>query len=450
MRAAVSLVLCLMLAGPCLAQNGGRDAAPAGEEPWDPEKALRQARTVPGLRQVDELPADLRGQAAVFPIGDPKNDLRAALYVPSYYDAARTWPVLVEGNFRGHLPVAVHTFAPQAEKHGFILLAVEYLFHQGQESGSFDAWSREGDITVKQHSRRVDEFLADMAVDERVLLDVLKTLREKYSVERRATGATGFLGAAVMAFRLPMSYPDLFCGGIARSGGFEPLFMPTPAAKARDSIYYIVFGEKEDARTLKASEDAIEYLKARKFTRCVAERIPNSGVDSRPEITANYFRSAVDELLGPDRAAFDRAANLAGLCLLDRLPADTPTADGRPADPRSVAASLESFLSAYPRSANEGMARFLLARLLAEKLSDKPKAAETLREFDKRPLMDSPAAPPALVYLVEHLLDTDADAKEATRLLKRARSRPRASAEVKARADDLLKELSRKLKDDAN
>jgi hypothetical protein len=413
------------------------------EPPWDPVKALGLS-PVPGARQTERLPADLVGQAATFPIGDPQNDLTGLLYVPSYYSPSRTWPVLIEGASKGHLALAMQELGPQAERHGFLLLAVEYLYYKGTSAGSFQAWSREGEVTVQQKSRAIEEYLRDMVVDEKTVRGLLKDLGAAYNVEKRTVAVTGFLGAGLLAYRLPLDFPELFFASIARSGDFTVDVMPTTIGpRAKELSFFVVFGEKEEANTLAASEAAVAFLNSRGIKKVVAEKIPHSGVDSRPEIVGNYLRGAVDAALGPERAALDRAVNLVGLSLADRLPKDVLQPDGRPIDDAAVLAALESFVEKYPRSAYLGCAKLAMARLLAEKLSDRKRAEELLCGFEKAPLLQSADAPDALLYLVEKFVDLDKNPARAKELIGRILSLRLAPAAVTAKARELLARLNK-------
>ena len=71
----------------------------------------------------------------------------------------------------------------------------------------------------------------------------------------------------------------------------------------------------------------------------------------------------------------------------------------------------------------------------------KKEAEAILRTFDRGPLVTDSAAPLALVYLVEHVLDTAADPREARRLLKRPLARRQIHPDLKATADNLLERL---------
>jgi hypothetical protein len=444
--ASFALLVGLLGAGPAPAQppSGGHPPS-ADPQPWNPLKPAARDRQVSGALRTEKLPPGLLGRAAFFPIGKAEHDLLGLLYVPGSYDPAHTWPVLVEGVMRGRLGRALVDFREQAEKHGFLLLAVEYLYFRGDDAGQEKAWSRQGEITVQHKSRRGDEFLADMAVDERILRDLLKQLDSAYTIEKRAVGVTGFLGAGLMAYRLPMAYPGLFCAGISRSGGFAQHFMPTVTAKARQRPFYIIFGEKEDPKlTLNDSVQARVFLESQHFKKVVAERIPNSGVDSRPEIAANYFRSAVDDLLGPSRAEFDRLAVRASRFLAGDLPDDVRLADGRPPDAASLAEALEDFAVKHPRSPQVALGKFLTAQLLLKAPGRRQEAERLLRQFDKLPLVTDAVAPRALLLLVEKVVDVEADPYEAKRLLRRIIARRTAPKATRQRAHEMLLDLNRR------
>lgn len=441
-RALASLWIIVILAAPAAAQT--TEPAPPTAERWDPARVLEQIRSVLGARSADHMPGDLRGQAAVFPIGRKDDNLKAVLYIPSYYDAARRWPVLIDGNARGRLGRSLQAFRAEAEKHGFILLSVEYLYHAGRDEGTHKVWTREGNGTVKEHSRTLPEFLSDMAVDERVLRKLLTTLGRKYSINRKAVGVTGFLGAGLMAYRLPMVYPRLFCTGISRSGGFAQGFMPSNTSGARNVPFYIIFGDKEQPVTLEGTEQAMIFLKTRQFKHVVAERIPNSGVDSRADIAANYFRSTVNDIVGDERAEFDRAAGLAGRLLSGQIVKSDRNTKGNPPSGEAVLKPLESFVAKHPQSPLGGQARVLMARVLVENLNDRRRAAPILEPFTRTPLVQDAIAPAALLYLAESVMDRQTDPEEARRVLNRLLSLRRTPPPTRQRATELLEELDQR------
>lgn len=435
------LIFLLLATLPAWAQ-----AAPAPQQPQEAPKTSDPAdspRLVPGAKVTADLPSDLRGQAAAFPIGKRDLNLMALVYVPSHYDSTRPWPVLVDGTERRGLPLSLGWFRDEAEKHGFILVSIEYLYHQGQEGTRHEVWTRRGEGSIRQYSRTIPEILADMTVDEQHVTALLTDLKRKYTVEQRTVGATGFLGAGLMAYRLPMAYPKLFCTSIVRSGGFTQLLMPTAYAGALDLPFHIIYGEKETAITLEGTEQAQIFLKSNHFKKIIAEKIPNSGVDARPDIAANYFRSTIDTLLGAERAAFDRAAHRAGRLLSGRNDLDKPSATASPPSPAEVAAGLQGFLDKYPAARFRGHARFLQARVTLEKLNDPQKGEEMLREFTRSPLLESEAAPAALLCLGQRLA-ADTRTGEAERWLRVVIARRATPDDLRARATAALAELTPK------
>ena len=294
------------------------------------EAARRFLQSRYPLPRSNGFPVGLRGQARAFSIGRPGDNVSAAVYVPTYYDANRAWPVLIEGTQRGKLPQVVREMTWQAERQGFIFVAVEYLYFEGRVDRHVDVWTREGPSTVRVTSRLLDEMLADMVTDERQVLELLKTLKSHYTVDDRAVGVTGFLGASLMSYRLPLAYPGLFCTGISRSGDFHTDFLPSRmGGNARMVPITIIYGEKEADITLASSERAAEFFRRRDFRNLIIERIPNSGVDSRPEIAANSFRSAVEKAVGVEAATFYRLASQAGLVLGGDWPASATGTSAR-------------------------------------------------------------------------------------------------------------------------
>ncbi|MBN2582629.1 MAG: hypothetical protein JXL80_06140 [Planctomycetes bacterium] len=438
------------------------------EEARDPRKIL--ASLPFEVREVEELPDDVKATAAIFPIGKKDYGYKGCLYVPSYYDASRPWPLLVEGVEKHMTAEMLRRFYLQAEKHGFLYLSVEYLFARGASAGTQQHWSREGSRTTTNIQRPLVDFQTDMAVDEKVLLATLKEVGDKYNVEQDAVGITGFLFSGVMAYRMVVAYPKVFCMAVGRSAGFHEAFMPDDASRARNRYVYVILGEKETT-TLTAAQAAIDFFKKNGFKKLLVERIPNSGVDIRADVTANYFRGTFEEILGPEKCEFFRVHKMAMQCLMgvrfrdaetagdmaqpkkdnkdsdpekkDESPAPKPPAS-EPPSPTTVMNALSQFSEQYPKSAFKAQCRFLMGRIAMEKLDDKAQADKLLREFADPPLLSSPVAPAAVLYLVEKVIDQDAQLNEAVVLLAKIMNRREAPADVRDRARELRKELMEK------
>lgn len=395
------------------------------------------------VHRAKSIPGDLRGWAAMVPLGAKKYGLRACLYVPSYYDPGRSWPLLIDGRSKHLSPLSLWEFHRYAEQHGFLMLSVEYLYFRGNNVEKVEVWTRQGEGTIQPKERRGSDFLRDMIIDEKNLMALIRSVRSRYNVEARTIGLTGFLHSAIMAYRLTLIHPDTFCTAIARSGNFDSYFMPPGILKARKRAIFIVYGEKETS-TLEDSKKAAAYFERRGFRAVESERIPNSGVDSRPEIAANFFRGVIDEILGPEQTEFNRAYTLAVRCLDDHVAADLRRSGGKPPSPAAALGALGGFVDKYPKSKLKARCRFMSARISFEKLTDRKKADALLREFMEQPLLGQRIAPQALLYLVERIIDTKTDRRDALAVLSKIVRRRDASAETSRRARKLYEQLLRR------
>lgn len=451
-------ILAVFVAAACVGATGGGRAAAQDIDWGDPAENDRRLspedRTYVEAAQValerlpfevgraDTLPETLRGTAAMVPMGDKRLGLRACLYVPSYYDPVRPWPLLVEGRSRFLSPVTLAEFHRHAEHHGFLFLGIEYSYFRGRNTAKVDVWTRQGEGTIQPKERAGTDFLRDMTADQERLVSLLREVRSKYRVDPQAVGATGFLHAAVMAYRLVLNRPDQFCTAIARSGNFDPFFMPRVSGPGKLRPIYIVYGENEES-TLSDSLQAAEYFRRRGFTAVQSERIPNSGVDSRPEIAANYFHGAVLETLGTDRAELHRLCDLAVRCLDDRPSEASAGTAEQVHTPASILAALAAFGEKHTEAALAAPCRLMMARLMAEKLGQRDRAETVLRGFLDQPLAGDAVAPEALVYLAEKVLDPATQTKDGLAALDKVVSRrdvlPATMRRAKALQEHLLK-----------
>ncbi|NIA20755.1 MAG: hypothetical protein GWP05_02035 [Anaerolineaceae bacterium] len=446
----IAALILAALAATALAQTVDWDDEPedrnlSPEEQGHVEAARAALSHLPfDVRRSKTIPGDLRGSAVMVPLGAPKNGLRACLYVPSYYDPGRSWPLLVDGRSKHLSPLSLWEFHRYAEQHGFLMLSVEYLYFRGDNAEKVEVWTRRGEGAIQPKERRGSDFLRDMIVDEKNLMALIKKVRSRYNIEGGTIGLTGFLHSAIMAYRLTLIHPDTFCTAIARSGNFDSYFMPRGILKARQRPIFIVYGEKETS-TLEDSKRAAAYFRRRGFRTVESERIPNSGVDSRPEIAANFFRGVIDEILGPEQTEFNRAYSLAVRCLNETAEGNLwRSGGGKPPSPAAALEALGAFVDKYPESKFKARCRFMSARISFEKLTDRKKAEALLREFMDQPLLGQRIAPQALLYLAERIIDPEADRKEALAVLSKIVHRRDAPAATSRRARKLYEQLLRR------
>ena len=321
---------------------------------------------------------------------------------------------------------------------------IEYRYYRSGNPDKVAGWTRDGTLGFNFYTRPIPEFAADMAIDERNLAAIMHQIRAHYRVEDRAIATTGFLLAGTMAYRLVLSPPETFCTSIVRTGSFIEELMPASVSKARKRPIHIIFGEKEPKWALKGSEAAITYFRQRQFTNVHVERIPNSGVDSRPEIAATSFRGVFEKVLGPEQMAFYRVYTQAIDCLNDADGKDAKKQNGNDLTPRAALTALEGFAKKHPKSAFSAPVEFVKARLYAEKLADQQRAEKALSAFRRRPLLADPIACRALLYFAENVINHETDPNKAIRVLTQVIARPKTPPAMIERARKLRKEIASK------
>jgi hypothetical protein len=278
-------------------------------------------------------------------------------------------------------------------------------------------------------------------------------------VEPKAVGITGYMGGATMALRLATADPKTYCTAIARTPIFDEFFMPELNRAALSVPVHMIRGEKEPEWAVEDGEAAKEYFKSYRFRNVVHEMIPNSGLDSRPEITSNYFRAAVQKTLGTEQMAFYKVYSTGARCLLGlAAPRDVAGSEGtptgtalpkvrestEPVSPTAALAGLEAFGRKYPESEFLPAVEFMRARIANEKQKDAAEAEAILKPFMRSPLRNSPVAAEALFYLAEKVIDHQTHPRDATRALTVITTLRHATAEQKTRARERRKELAKK------
>jgi hypothetical protein len=302
---------------------------------------------------------------------------------------------------------------------------------------------------VSTLERSPEEFDKDLAVDSQAAVELVKQTEARYNVARPGVSITGFVGTALLAYRQAGEHPEVFRTVIGRTGEFRSIYMPPLALRSAETSIYIVYGANELFKYSDRAKAAADYFKEHRFKHVSLEEIPNSGVDYRPEIATNYFLGAFNEKAGPDRAAFDRATNRAGLCLAGEPDPEAASQDAPPPiDPVRALAALDAFVEAHPQAKEfTPYCRFISARLLHEKLHDEAKAQARLRKFSKPPLLSDPVAPEGLLYLVEKVLGPTTDRPDSLALLRQALDRYTIRPEIAARAKELIRQLEPETKE---
>jgi len=131
----------------------------------------------------------------------PKTKADYYLYVPSTYDAERSWPMVV--TFHGTYGFdsarrEAQEWRGLAERHGFIVLAPAMKSTQG--------------ILPVFHSAR----LRDLNRDERRVLDAIDDVKHHYNIDSSAVMVTGFSAGGYPLFYIGLRNAKLFSVLVAR------------------------------------------------------------------------------------------------------------------------------------------------------------------------------------------------------------------------------------------
>ncbi|HUU21578.1 MAG TPA: PHB depolymerase family esterase [Phycisphaerae bacterium] len=132
----------------------------------------------------------------------PKTGADYYLYVPSTYDAARRWPMVVTLHGTYGFDSArreAQEWRGLAERHGFLVLAPALK-------------STQGVLPVFQSAR-----LRDLARDEARVLEMIAHVKGDYSVDGAAVMITGFSAGGYPLFYIALRHPELFSVLVART-----------------------------------------------------------------------------------------------------------------------------------------------------------------------------------------------------------------------------------------
>ncbi len=129
------------------------------------------------------------------------------VYLPSYYDAQRDWPMVItlHGTYGFDSASAqIKEWKALAEEKGFIVVAPVLKSVQGILP------------TVKSL------HMSDLQVDEQIILNVLDAVCGKYHVDRKSVMLTGFSAGGFPMYYTGLRNPTKFNMLAARSANYEP------------------------------------------------------------------------------------------------------------------------------------------------------------------------------------------------------------------------------------
>ena len=201
------------------------------------------------------------------------------LYVPSTYEPARGYPLVVSAHGAGLFDGAKKDrdrWIDVAERYGLIIC-----------SPDFDAAT--GYLTIPQ-----DRPAPELVRDERATLAIITEVKARFHVNYGAILMTGFGRGAYAAHFIGIRHPDIFRAVVGRCGDFsEHLVTDDFAHRARHMHVYVFFGERDLPGADEMNRQASFWYTVRGFRNFVIRRLPG-GHDSNEAEAARYFTNMVN------------------------------------------------------------------------------------------------------------------------------------------------------------
>lgn len=180
------------LAGPRFAT-----ALPGSRYWWYPRPRCRQSAILILLGLSLPGCAHLLGPDTAAPVlrrAEPEQGGRYFLYVPSSYDRAQAWPLVVvcHGTFPDSPEAQIQAWADLAESRGFLLAAPELTSSVG--------------LSVPKAAKQ----LPRLRHDEAHILGIVQHVRGGYTISDDRVVLYGWAGGTVAALHIALRHPDLF------------------------------------------------------------------------------------------------------------------------------------------------------------------------------------------------------------------------------------------------
>ncbi len=211
---------------------------------------------------------------------EPRTKSEYWMYVPSYYNARRLWPLVI--TLHGTPPWDTSTrqikqWKALAEREGFIVVAPELEAVEG--------------ILPVGDPRRVDQ----LQEDERTILSVLQDVAGEYRVDRRCVMLTGFSGGGYPLYYVGMRNPQRFQLLVARACNSDIDMLETVGVndENRDQKIFIFWGKDDLKKIRDECWQAFRYFRRRDVP---AEMdVIDGGHQGHPPLAYRYWEQMLPE-----------------------------------------------------------------------------------------------------------------------------------------------------------
>jgi poly(3-hydroxybutyrate) depolymerase len=204
------------------------------------------------------------------------------LYVPSYYNADRNWPLVItlHGTYGwdGSQP-QISEWKALAEQRGLIVAAPDLKSAQGILPVVRSVW------------------YGDLDTDEKAILTLIDELVAQYHVDPNAVLLTGFSAGGYAMYYVGLRNPQRFNMLIARAcnGDVQLFDEKIPITDAVRKLPVAIFWGKDDLQQIQAqSWAAFQYLRERGCLKAVHQEI-QGGHLRRPELAYRLWRGRLPQ-----------------------------------------------------------------------------------------------------------------------------------------------------------
>ncbi|MFW6061244.1 MAG: alpha/beta hydrolase-fold protein [Planctomycetota bacterium] len=227
------------------------------------------------VTQPQDTPVDAQGVTV------PRTETSAKLYVPSYYNEDRQWPLVVtlHGTYGwdGHRR-QVMEWKALAEEHGFIVAAPQLESTQGILPLIPGMWEK------------------DLAEDEQTILSLIDHLAGRYRIDTDHVLLTGFSAGGYPMYYTGLRNPERFDMLIARAANCRiDLLEKIELTDAVRKLPVFIYVGKSDLKPLRdQSWEAFRYLRQR-GCRLVEREDAEGGHLRRPGIAWEQWAKRLPE-----------------------------------------------------------------------------------------------------------------------------------------------------------
>ncbi|KPK82948.1 MAG: hypothetical protein AMJ81_08770 [Phycisphaerae bacterium SM23_33] len=211
------------------------------------------------------------------------------VYLPSQYDPARRWPMVVTLHGTHGFDSAgaqAKEWRGLAEEHGFLVLAPGLM-------------STQGILPVGRSAR-----LKELAKDEQRVLEAIAEVKKKYSVDEQAVMITGFSSGGYPTYYIGLRHPELFSAMATRTCNADlKIIESIPITEKVRAMPILIFFSKTGINPIYSGHNpvatqswaAYRYLRQQKCAKARIKAV-EGGHHRNPKLAFEFWRQHQPQL----------------------------------------------------------------------------------------------------------------------------------------------------------